>query len=347
MIWYIKKISLERRNIGAIFIEEIGIGGVFKHLDLQEMECYLLDSGTHDIYLWYGLESTYQSRCLCVRVCHYYINELYKLNSENKDDDTLHTQLPNNNNSQSTNEEGNILLKRPLTVPNNLLNIIYLESRFETDDFKDFFLYWNHSIDNLDSSDDNNKTRFCQYFDPKNITLENEANDDLYHPNGLLKDTNITPVKYSETHVYKYHLRTEQQQQDDMNKEKEDFRKLQLKHPHSNINSNSSTSTSTSQLPTLDDPTINIDNNNHLLHSENSSFSSDIKHDTNHNNTKVPEFVLQRRRLKSLTTNNTPTSEVLSLSPQSLPLPSPSSTITNFNDGVGNNNTAPSSSSIG
>lgn len=257
------------------------------------MECYLLDSGTHNIYLWYGLESTYQNRCLCLRVCHTYINELYKLNT--------------NNNHDENNVEEMISIKNPLLIPNDLLNIVHLESHSETNDFKDYFTYWNHSID---SSENDEYKPICKYFDPNKITLENELDDDLYYSNGLLKEKDIPQTKYSETHVYKYNIMT---QQSDINNIKEDFRKIQLKHHHENnipdINTNTtflnSTTLSSTSLPSS--PFIKSSTtfeNKDLINSENSSFANE--------NTKIPEFILQRKRLKSLTMNNTLVSEITS-----------------------------------
>lgn len=183
--------------MGAIFVEEIGVGGTFKHSDLQETECYILDSGTNEIFIWHGIESTYQGRALCTRVCREYIKELKQIHLT----------------------ENHCLLQ----VTDDI-SVAYLESHQEISSFHDCFIYWNHSIDmNCLTSEP-----VCQAFHPEEID-EDEMKDEKYDKHGHIKQELIKP-KYSETHQYKHELNSPHDRELDNKTPKEDFRSFQLKH---------------------------------------------------------------------------------------------------------------------
>lgn len=66
------EISNQRRTINASFVEEVGPGEVFKQKDLQQRECYLLDAGALDIYVWHGPASDERTRMLACIVARKY-----------------------------------------------------------------------------------------------------------------------------------------------------------------------------------------------------------------------------------------------------------------------------------
>jgi hypothetical protein len=76
------QISSVRRDVGALFVEEIGAGGAFQQADLAPSECFLLDSGRRELYMWFGLESTWHCRALCVRVSRAYVRTLTSTNHD-------------------------------------------------------------------------------------------------------------------------------------------------------------------------------------------------------------------------------------------------------------------------
>jgi hypothetical protein len=136
------------------------VGGVFKHTDLQETECYLLDTGTtnpSEIYLWFGVQSTYQGRALALRVSQEYFRQLVSLNrTDNADSSSL------------------------LIADPTALHLITVESNHEPERFKDCFLYWNHSLHPTDTL----PQPLCESFDPQGIGESDEAQDAEYDRSG-------------------------------------------------------------------------------------------------------------------------------------------------------------------
>ena len=72
------QVSHTRRTVGAVFVEELGAGAGFSQTDLHHTECYLLDSGRRELYLWYGRESSWHGRALCLRVAKAYLSALQR-----------------------------------------------------------------------------------------------------------------------------------------------------------------------------------------------------------------------------------------------------------------------------
>ena len=71
-------VSHDRRVMGAMFIEEIGPGGVYLQTDLNPRDCFLLDTGRRDtgLMVWVGAETTYKAIALAVRTTRSYIRRL-------------------------------------------------------------------------------------------------------------------------------------------------------------------------------------------------------------------------------------------------------------------------------
>jgi hypothetical protein len=67
------EVSDTRRVVGAMFVEEIGMGSVYLQSDLKVHACYILDTGRASIYLWTGPDATYKCFALAVRICRKYM----------------------------------------------------------------------------------------------------------------------------------------------------------------------------------------------------------------------------------------------------------------------------------
>lgn len=165
-----------RRNVGALFVEEIGSGGMFQQSDLQEEECYILDSGGNIIFLWHGIESSYQSQALCTRVCRKYISEL------KKDHDAC-----------ASPEFRDIF---PLPASQNI-EIIYQESGHESLEFIYLFPKW---IPRGES-----RQMLCNNFDPSSITDDDDdIVDDKFDRAGHLIISR-EKISYRASHAHLLH----------------------------------------------------------------------------------------------------------------------------------------------
>ena len=152
-------ISIDRRNIGALFIEEIGSGGVFIQDDLTGRECFLLDtgrSGTGSVYVWFGSDTNYKSMALGTRVARGYLEGLKTM------------KLINSNIKHSTRSD---------FLDPNTSWISYINSGLEPFEFISCFRSWRMGL-LLPSS---RKVTF----DPNNISND-EAEDEKYGEDGLL-----------------------------------------------------------------------------------------------------------------------------------------------------------------
>lgn len=158
---------MDRRNIGALFVEEIGVGGMFKQTDLQETECYILDSGANLVFIWHGLESSYHGQALCTRVCRHYIAELHK------------------EHDVCASPEFRAIF--PLPAVDNI-EIVYTQSGNEALEFMNLFPRW---IRRTDSS----LPMVCSTFDPSNIT-DDELADDKFDKSGKVVTTQ--KIRYSD-----------------------------------------------------------------------------------------------------------------------------------------------------
>jgi hypothetical protein len=162
-------VSVERRNLGALFVEEIGVGGMFKQSDLQDTECYLLDGGTTVVFIWHGLDSTYHGRALCTRVCRRYLTEL------RRDHDLCATPQ--------------FRAIFPLPVDGGEIEIEYLESRQEPSVFISYFPKWTLRSESSETDLESaaNRSPLCVSFDPTVITAD-ETLDERYDRTGRVID---------------------------------------------------------------------------------------------------------------------------------------------------------------
>lgn len=175
---------MDRRNIGALFVEEIGIGGMFKQIDLQESECYLLDAGAHVVYLWQGLESSYQGRALSTRVCRRYCAEL------RKDHDICAA------------PRFRSIFQLPVE---GAVEISYVESGEEPSEFCQLFPKW--------VSKTHSSTRLCPEFHPNEITSD-ESLDEKFDKSGRsLGSLPVRKGRYSDGTLHSRHQSQPQQPQ--------------------------------------------------------------------------------------------------------------------------------------
>jgi hypothetical protein len=165
------------------------MGGMFKQIDLQESECYLLDAGAHLIYLWQGLDSSYQGRALSTRVCRRYCAQL------GKEHDIC----------ASPRFRSVFPLPVPVPVDGGIaVEIRYVESGSEPPEFCQLFPKWTRA------HSDPTTHRVCVEFDPNEITAD-ESLDEKFDKTGRPLD--LLPVRKARYSDGSSHSRQPQSQQ--------------------------------------------------------------------------------------------------------------------------------------
>ena len=179
-------ISRIRRDLGAMFIEEIGSGGVFIQDDLTGRECFLLDtgrSGTGSVYVWFGSDTNYKSMALGTRVARGYLEGL-KTNKFELNSQTMIHATPTTTSSPSENQLDDTTI------------VTFVYSGNELQPFKDMFRMWYDNVTPI--------AAHTVAFDPNSILSmeENEVYestlDELGNP-----IVEKEKVSYRESHTYK------------------------------------------------------------------------------------------------------------------------------------------------
>jgi hypothetical protein len=173
-----------RRSVRAIFVEEIGIGGIFIQSDLSPKDCYILDDGYANIYAWIGDECKYPAMALLTRVSRKLIAAMRENTSVTSES------------VSSTEENSN---SSPFSAPTDIsIRVTYVNDGCEPADFIQHFREWKVSADRKL----NNYSAIVN-FSPESVAVD-ESNDLLLDDNGnLLCETLVQKVKYSDSHEYK------------------------------------------------------------------------------------------------------------------------------------------------
>lgn len=142
-------------------MEEIGAGGAFQQADLTPKDCFLLDTGRREVYMWFGAESTWHCRALCVRVSRSYVHTL------------AHT---------SHDPSTSSLLKEVFRMPaceEIQLQSIEAGTEIEWPFFINSFNDWTYEV----NADDGIMKRVCVHWDAGGIT-DDESDDVNIAPTG-------------------------------------------------------------------------------------------------------------------------------------------------------------------
>lgn len=214
------QVSQSRRAVGAMFVEEIGSGGVFLRGDLSQMDCYILDSGADVLYVWMGAKCLYPSLALVTRVVRQLVSAMHE---------TVRMIASRNDDNSIPYEPVQLHFDTYFKIDaSSELTVEYIRAFEEciafTDLFRDWYVYM------ADSGPFDVPTLKKEIlFDPHTLD-DDEATDAERDLDGrLLSESTKNKLKYSETEEYRTNSILQQEKRNRRASTGENFTTIKLK----------------------------------------------------------------------------------------------------------------------